>query len=675
MASTPKETTSKVEPWDGAQGYLKDVYAQYDKLIKEGAPKQYEGKTVADLSKATLDSQKLTQNYATDKNATKGLTDARNTVSNIANGKSIDQTGNNVLKSLTGGIDIGKNPSTSGVSNIANGKFNGTAPGTSTIAQGMKFTDPALAASKNLAGSLNNNYTNPGVAATQNAAKGITGSYTNPGVSATQSALNAINPNYTNAAAGQAANLNGYTNAAMGLQQNAANSLQNANNPALANLNATASGANIGKNPYLDQAVGNATQKIADQLANVTNPTLTSQAAGVGRLGSNASASMLNSAQGAAAEQMSKVATDMYQNQYNTDVQNMLGANQQVGNFYNSDVQNRLAANSDLANTSNSQQQNRISGIQTYGQLNDSQQNLRNDALNMRLNGAAQLGDQSLKQQSMNNELDNMRLSAANQLGNQSATQQGLRNDQTGLMLNANNQWSNQANTQNQQRLNAAGMANDQYQFDKDYQMQGLNLQNQMYQQGVQNQFTNAGLKQDAANSLNGSQNAQYQQMLAAAGMAGDQYMNGMLPAQLLQQLGQTQDTRAQDILNNDIARWDQKEQQKLTNLGNFTNILNGGGYSNTTTPVYNNTGGQILGGLTSLLGLFASDERIKKVGAFKGFMPNGIAVYEWTYKDDPEQRVFEGPLAQDVEAVMPDAVVEFGGVKHIVMDRFLEAA
>ena len=44
MGSTPKETTSKVEPWDGAKPYLKDVYAQFDQLLKNGAPLPYQRK-------------------------------------------------------------------------------------------------------------------------------------------------------------------------------------------------------------------------------------------------------------------------------------------------------------------------------------------------------------------------------------------------------------------------------------------------------------------------------------------------------------------------------------------------------------------------------------------------------------------------------------------------------
>ncbi|MGE6781306.1 tail fiber domain-containing protein [Ensifer adhaerens] len=586
MGSQPKQTTQKVEPWDGSKGYLLDVYKQYDQLIKDGAPKPYQGETVAGQSNATKQSQQMTADYANNLGNSTILKNGQNAVNQITSGQ-FDQSGNNALKGQLGGVNAGTDPAAQGAANFANGQHVGTAPGNSTLQAGTNFT--------------------------------------NPGIAATQGAMNGINTNYTNPATGQAANYNQFQNAGMGLQQDQANALTGANNPALANLNATASGQNIGKNPYLDQAVGNATQKIADQLQNVTNPTLTAQASGMGRLGSNASASLMNNAQSAAANEMSKVATDMYQNQYNTDVQAMLNANNQVGNWYNSDIANRMNANANLAATSNSQQGQRLAGTDLYGNLNNAQENLRQNATGQQLQGAGQLG----------------------QLGNQ---QQGLRND-------------------------AANALNNQYTNDRGQQLQGLGMQSDIYNNYVQNMFNNAGMVRDAANSLNGNQNAQNAQRLQGAGMAGDQYMNGMLPANILGQLGQTQDQRAQDILNNNIARWDQQQQQPLTNLGNFANLLNGGGYSNTTTPVYNNTGGQVLGGLTSLLGLFASDRRIKKVGKFVGFANDNIPLYEWTYKDDPAQRVFVGPMAQDVEAVMPSAVVEIAGVKHIVTHRYLEAA
>jgi hypothetical protein len=436
MPSTPKETTTKVEPWDGAKPYLTDVYKQYNDLIKAGAPKQWSGSTVADQSAATKAGQTGTYNYATNAANQNALNQATTTANNIAKGQ-FDQTGNNTLKSLTGGVNLGTNGAASGVSNFLN-------------------------------------------------------TTTNP---ATQ----------------QAANSNNFNNAAMGLQTQQANKLATEQNPANANLAAMASGANIGKNPYLDQSVSNATQKIADQLANVTNPQIMGGAAGAGRLGSNAFASQLNNAQSAAADAMTKTATDMYANQFNTDTNYMLNANSQVAQNYNNNVNNAIAANANLAGTSNNQQSQRLNGTQLYGDLYKSQQQ----------------------------------------------------------------------NT-----------------------LSGLGLMNDIYNQGAQNQFTNAGLKADAANSLNGNQNSQYGLQLSGAGMAGQNYQNGLLPYQTLTQLGSGHDTRNQDILNNQIQRYEQAQQQPLTNLGNFTNILNGGGYSNTTTPVYSNTGSQVFGGLVSLLGL-----------------------------------------------------------------------
>jgi hypothetical protein len=42
MTSSPKETTTKTEPWSAAKPYLIQNYAEFDKLLKEGAPKAYQ---------------------------------------------------------------------------------------------------------------------------------------------------------------------------------------------------------------------------------------------------------------------------------------------------------------------------------------------------------------------------------------------------------------------------------------------------------------------------------------------------------------------------------------------------------------------------------------------------------------------------------------------------------
>jgi hypothetical protein len=179
----------------------------------------------------------------------------------------------------------------------------------------------------------------------------------------------------------------------------------------------------------------------------------------------------------------------------------------------------------------------------------------------------------------------------------------------------------------------------------------------------------------NAANSQAGNQVAQANTQLAGAGMAGDQYANQYLPSDKLTQIGAQKDTRSQDVLNADIARWDFQQNQPLSNIANMINLANGGNYSNTTTPVYSNSSSQSLGAMTSLMGLLAlCDERTKIVFECVGNFPNGIPMYRFAYKDKPEE-MFIGPLAHEVEAVLPDAVVEIEGVKHIITDTFMEAA
>lgn len=673
MPSTPKETKTTVEPPAYAKPYIEKYLKQADEAYTKGSPKYYTGDTIAAQSQATLDAQK--QQEALARANPTGIKTAQNTVNDITSGNYFDGQANKTLSDLQNGVALGTNPASKGVNAIASGSQTGLAPGTSTIKAGMNYTDPALAASKGLAVSLNNNYSNPGVAATTAAAKGITDSYTNPGVAATQKALSGVNTNYTNAAAGQAANYNGFTNAATGLQTQQAKELASGNNPAMDYLRKTASGGDIGNNPYLDQMVATQQSKIADQLKNITNPQIDSQAASLGRMGSGAFATQRNNAETAAATGMSDVAATMYGNQYNTDKDRQMAAAGQYGDMYASDQNLQMQANANLANTSNSQQQSRMQGTQLYGDLNDAQQSQRLAQQQLQMQGAGQLGQQSLSQQDMNNQLDTLRLNAAGQLGDQSAQQQNLRNAQTGLMLDANGQWSTQANTQNAQRLNAAGMANDQYQFDQNYRMQGLGLQNDIYQQGLQNQFQNNTQRMNAANSQAANQNARANTQLQGAGMAGDMYGLSYLPSQYLAQLGQQRDTRAQDVLNADIQRHDYIENKPFTDAANMINMATTGNYSTTSQPLYNNTGSQMLGGLTSLLGMLAMcDERTKIVFECVGKFPNGIPMYRFAYKSNPDE-IFIGPLAHEVEEVMPDAVVEIDGIKHIITPTFMEAA
>lgn len=64
--------------------------------------------------------------------------------------------------------------------------------------------------------------------------------------------------------------------------------------------------------------------------------------------------------------------------------------------------------------------------------------------------------------------------------------------------------------------------------------------------------------------------------------------------------------------------------------------------------------------------GFSISDERMKDDIQEVGALADGSAVYSFTYKDDPDDRVHIGLMAQEVEKKTPEAVKEFGGVKAV---------
>ncbi|WP_176072012.1 MULTISPECIES: hypothetical protein [unclassified Agrobacterium] len=338
---------------------------------------------------------------------------------------------------------------------------------------------------------------------------------------------------------------------------------QSSNNPAMAYLQNTASGANIGRNPYLDQMVSNQQDQIANKLKNITNPGIDSQAASIGRMGSGAYATQRNNAETTAANEMAKVATDMYGNQYNQDVGNQMNAANAYGSLYNSDF----------------------------------------------------------------------------------------------------------ANNQNQQ-------AND-----RSYQLQGMNTLSNNYQNSISNMLGLNDQKLNAANASVAADSNLASQKLNAANMAGQTYQNQYLPSQQLANVGASQDSRLDALKAAEIGAWDQQQQQPIMNSANFINLLNGGGYNSQTsqTPVYSNTGGQILGGLSSLAGLFALCQASEKIlHKHVGFMPltNGdrIAIYEFTYKNDPDQRRWYGPIAEEVDR-KTDAAIEIDGKLHIDVTKLMEVA
>jgi len=354
MASSPSETTQKVEPWDGAKPYLTDVYKQYSEALAAGKPQAYQGDTVADLSQNTLTAQQMALQAA--QNGQGALNNAQTVNNNIATTGGANTQAMNTLSQLQKGLNIGSDPSTAGLNNLIGNVASGSAPGTSTYNTLMSSTSPGVGASQNV---------------------------------------------YNTAANGQ--------------------------NPTTANLNAMASGSMIGQNPYLDQSIANAQSNIADQLKSNT-AALNSSAAAFGRTGSGAQAVQQNNLDSTAAQQMSKVATDMYANQNNTDTQNMLAANNQVSNNYNSDFNNLLSGAQQLGNSyaqnantqlsaagaADSNYQNKVSNLSTLlGQLSS---NYNSGVQNQLANAGLQQSSANAANSASATNAQNQ-LSAANQAG------------------------------------------------------------------------------------------------------------------------------------------------------------------------------------------------------------------------------------------------------------------
>lgn len=588
MASSPKTTTQTVEPWSGAKSYLTDIYKDYSTALDAGMPQQYQGNTVADQSAATGTAQQMA--LAAAANGQGALNNAQAVNNNIASTGGTNTQAMNTLSQLQNGVNIGSDPTNLGFAALLGNVAGGSAPGTSTYNNLMSSTNPAIGATSSILNGINNNYTNPAQAAASTAGN--------------------------------------YTNSAGGLVNGLASNLSTSANPTTSNLNALASGSMIGQNPYLDASIKNAQSSIADQLKSNT-ASLNSAGAAFGRTGSGAQAVQQNNLDNTAAQQMSKVATDMYANQYNTDTQAMLSANNQVANNYNNDVSNQLNANNAASGLSDSQQQIRNAGTQLYGNLADMSQTQKNN-------------------------LTSQQLAAANQLGTQV---------------------TNNANTQ----LAAAGAS------DSNYQNQISNLSSLLqslssnYNSGVQNQLANAGLQQSSAQAANSASNAATQNQLAAANQAGSVYQNTVAPAETVGAVGAAQDTRAQDQLNAQIDQWDYSQQMPLQQLANFASILNGGNYSTTTSTTSGNSAlTNILGGLTGAVGLGTklfslSDARFKENIKYLYTRDDGVKWYSYNYKGENDNHV--GPMAQQLQEVHPELVTDYNGKLFISTKVFEEAA
>ncbi len=85
--------------------------------------------------------------------------------------------------------------------------------------------------------------------------------------------------------------------------------------------------------------------------------------------------------------------------------------------------------------------------------------------------------------------------------------------------------------------------------------------------------------------------------------------------------------------------------------------------YQNTMQGIFG-LGSAALGGLARIA--IPSDRRVKENISKVGTLKNGLPIYIFNYKKDPDGIPQIGLMAQDVEKLYPDAVEEYDGVKHV---------
>ena len=265
---------------------------------------------------------------------------------------------------------------------------------------------------------------------------------------------------------------------------------------------------------------------------------------------------------------------------------------------------------------------------------------------------------------------------AAQQYGQQASA--ALGQQQYGQNLGAGQNLANIGNTLYGQNLGQgqalAGLGQQQYAQGLGAAQAQAGLVGQNYQMGAQQ----AGMQQQAANGLfsQGAQNAAFQ------GQAGQNLFNmnqqagmntgnlalqsqqallqgnqaALAGGQLMQQTQQAQDQ----------AQYNQFLQQQgypfqvaqyLANIAEGTGALSG----STTTS-------------TQPASFFGSDRRLKEDIQKIGKADDGLPIYKFRYKNDPEGLPRIGFMADEVEKKNPDAVREMGGYKAVDYDRATRA-
>lgn len=198
----------------------------------------------------------------------------------------------------------------------------------------------------------------------------------------------------------------------------------------------------------------------------------------------------------------------------------------------------------------------------------------------------------------------------------------------------------------------------------------------------IANQYnTNVGNQQSAANSLYGAGSntasgltaqQQAQQAAQMGGLTAASAIPGLAVAPGSAQLGVATQQAQQPYTN---LGWLSQLALPLGAMGSQSQGTSNTSGTSTASPLQDlqslmssigSTSSNAATGASSASGLMAllSDERAKENIAEVGELKDGQSVYSYNYKGDSRPQI--GLIAQEVERLRPDAVVEIGGLKHV---------
>jgi hypothetical protein len=178
----------------------------------------------------------------------------------------------------------------------------------------------------------------------------------------------------------------------------------------------------------------------------------------------------------------------------------------------------------------------------------------------------------------------------------------------------------------------------------------------------------NLGTQAQMAGLYNNAYNQGLNTMSSTLGQLPNVLAAGTYPSAMLGAIGSQNEQLAQSQENAAAQQrvWDLNKE--WTPLQNYANIVYGGSNPMTVStnqypgPSSGQTAMQGIGLLASIAGMFMSDVRLKSDIKRLGQLPSGIGIYSYRLLGRPEV----GVLAQEVETVLPEAVVEINGIKHV---------